>query len=129
MTYYCGFNVLDAAMSIIGSSAVTLYVSNGSTVNADGSVSNFYTAKHIKANIQPMGSREINDMGLDQAQRYCVIYTNGRLRGHESVDQTSTGDCFVYLGNKYRIKTVEDWEGQNGWCQGIAVLNNDLDFI
>lgn len=103
----------------------TLYVSTGSTTNADYSRSPSWTAyTGVSFDVQALSGRDLRQIdGLNLQGTLRSVYLQGNIEG---IDRPAAkGGDVLYFSGQYWIVTVvaEPW-ANNGWTKVIVVLQN-----
>lgn len=113
-------NLMELALSVVGTQSVTWHHANGRTQNAQGQWIVTYDAPIIvHGSVQAVDRVKYQSMGLDMARRYCVFYGTAPIKG---VERGQSPDLLDYNGRRHEVVNELDWLPQAGWC-GVLVVD------
>lgn len=117
-----GENLLDVALSVIGSQEVLYYQYAGRTLNSMG----VYVASFVdpaidvyEGSIQPVNRSVYAERGLDLEKNYVSWFLP--FIDAQDLVRDQAGDQFEYNGRRYQMKGKTDWFMQDGWVEMLGV--------
>lgn len=129
-------NILNTAMSSIGTDRIQYRLYSGNTINDAGVPTVTYGEwANTRASVQPgivssfggkcISEKEYQELGLSWARTYVTIWLSDvGLRTSENENAADQ----IRIGNKvFNVLQVEDWLMQNGWKRCYCVLRRGED--
>lgn len=114
-----GSNLLNMALSIIGSDTILFSKFLGRELNAAGKYINVYAPQvPLEGSWQPMDQRAYQTYGLDLQKQYFMFYTSEVV---ESIARGSAPDLVERNGRKYETKGDTPWFSVDGWTAAMFV--------
>ena len=111
-----GWDLLKQASDLIPTQAVQYRKhTGGATINDFGiDVPQYASATSIKGvHVQAMPSKMYAQLGLQPGRNARRVFINADLQGMES--QFEGGDLLIFEGRTWKIVSVDDWYGYDGW--------------
>lgn len=117
-----GGNLLEAALSALGTQTVSYYKFTGRTVNAIGEdVDSFDLPVDVTGSLQPVPKTLYTQYGLDLTKTYVTFYAPVNS---VAVDRDVGGDEFEFSSDRYKCESLTDWFAVDGWVAIKAVRIN-----
>lgn len=114
-----GSNLLRKALTVIKPQEVVYFRYIGrSTTGAGIYESGFAPGKKRKGSVQPVPRELYERFGLDMQKNYVKFF---QPRDAEDIGRNTSGDQFVFDGNRYQIESNVPWFGVDGWTQSLSV--------
>jgi hypothetical protein len=115
-----GSNLLNLALTVIGSQALAWYRATGRTPNALGEfITTYADPVVIYGSLQPIDKAKYEDMGLDLAKTYYAFYTSN---GIEGVRRDDSPDWLRWNNRRLEVVDEADWLIQDGW-RGLVLVD------
>lgn len=114
-----GGNILAAALRVIQPQTPVLRKWTGRTRGPTGLYVNAYAdPRPISGSFQPVSLNAYQQLGLDLAKKYSVLYTNSPIR---AVAEDGSADVVEYGGERHKAESETDWQTQDGWRSYLFV--------
>ncbi|MEQ6970752.1 phage collar protein [Pectobacterium polaris] len=110
-----GANILNMALGAIGSQSVTYYRDSGQrdTLSNGVLVTRFDPGVVVReGSAQAIPQIKVAQLGLDVSKKHIEWIVPQPVLG---VERDASGDEIEYVGRRYHVIDVEDWENQDGW--------------
>lgn len=119
-----GSNVLKIAMRYLGNQTVKIKPYRETVITDDGRmIPQFDDEIIITGSWQPLNLTTKKFLEIELSQDAANFFTNHPLF---SIDRDRASDVAFYNGATWRIRSVTDWQSQDGWKQ--VLLYRDQDF-
>jgi hypothetical protein len=120
-----GSDILNDALSIISSQAITYYKFSGRTLNAVGQDVAVYDAPvTVYGSFQPIQRNFYQQLGLDLQKSYFNLFTSNNI---VDVGRDVSGDQVNFQGQMYQCESLTQWFDMDGWVQIRCVAILELD--
>jgi hypothetical protein len=115
-----GANLLNIALSAIGSATVTYYKDSGRfTTDTGRDVTTFEAAQVIASgSVQPIPMSRYAYLNLDFTKKYVIWFVSRDALG---VERGKSGDQIVWNTKRYQIESATDWHAVDGWNELLCV--------
>ena len=116
------WDLLKQATELIPGQTVQYRKRSGvATVNSFGIVASPYAAAvAVKgAHVQPIPSKMFAQLGLQPGRNARRVFVRADLEGMEA--QYEGGDLLLFEGRTWKIVSVDNWYGYDGWKALVAV--------
>lgn len=108
-----GSDILNDALSVIASEAVTYYRYAGRSLNNVGQDITVYDDPiTIYGSFQPIQRNLYQQLGLDLQKSYFNFYTSTDMI---DVSRDVSGDQIEFQGKRYQCESLTEWYGIDGW--------------
>lgn len=116
-----GSNILEMALTVIGSTDVNYFAFLNRTTNTVGfDVTNYSIPILITSgSVQAVERKVYQNLGLDWAHQYINWFVPEL--DVTDIARDSSGDVIETLGRRYQLVGREDWLGIDGWKKIIAI--------
>lgn len=114
-----GSNLLRLAMGPIARQKLQHYAFTGRTINSVGDqVSTFAAPVGITGSFQALNRRLYQDLGLNFAKDYSMLYTQADVMPTE---RDREGDLVAFAGEFWQCSSDQDWRAVDGWRKLLCV--------
>lgn len=114
-----GSNLLSMALGVIRPQAPQLLAFTGRVKGPTGIYVNTYADPvTITGSFQAIDPRAYQQLGLDMAKTYSVLYTSTPIR---TVAPDGSGDIVLYGGERHKAESETDWQTQDGWRSYVFI--------
>jgi len=112
-------NILNQALSVIGSRSVLWSAYQSRAQNARGMWASTYAAPvPLAGSWQPVSAKRAKERGLDAAKNHHTLWVSAPI---EMVRRMASPDRVIVDGATHEIISITDWHGQNGWREATCV--------
>lgn len=116
-----GINILNIALSVIGSQPVVYYRDSGAREELPNGVllTRFEPGRAInRCSVQAIPKEKRDQRGLDVASEYVEWFVPRTVTG---VERDASGDQIEWDGKRWQIVgSLEKWAAQDGWCSAVC---------
>lgn len=114
-----GINLLSDALQVINKQNFVYYANSGRSINSSGIlVPVFSDGVTLSGSVQPISSKEKNQMGLNLKDVYIKVYASLDFLDY---NRGVSGDELSYGGDRFKVVSADNWYGQDGWKKIIAM--------
>ena len=114
-----GSNILNAALSVIGSQYFDYYKFLARQTNTIGvDVTVYENPILLSGSIQPVPQNTYAAMGLDFQKNYINIYVS---KDTLDINRDISGDKIIFNNEQYKCVSNTDWFAMDGWTSILAV--------
>lgn len=116
-----GSNLLGLALTVIAPQGVEWHKFAARTQNDKGDwVHSYEPPVALFGSWQPLDQAKYQQLGLDLAKKYFVLYVSAAVDG---VERSKGGDLLVRNGRKYQVEdAANDWLDIDGW-RGVLCID------
>jgi hypothetical protein len=116
-----GSNLLGLALTVIAPQGVEWHKFASRTQNGRGDwINNYETPVALWGSWQPLDQAKYQQLGLDLAKKYFVLYVSA---GVDGVERAKAGDLIIRGGRKYQVEdAANDWLDIDGW-RGVMCID------
>ncbi|ASG88408.1 phage collar protein [Salmonella enterica] len=108
-----GSNLLNLALSVIGSQALEYHAFTGRQTNAAGyDVAEYAEPMPVVGSFQPVPRTQYANLGLDYQKTYWNFYVSADVI---DVARDVSGDQFAFDGLRYQCESITPWRSIDGW--------------
>jgi len=112
-------NLLDDALSIIGTQEVAYYQWIGSVTNDIGvDVDAYNPPENLVGSVQAVPQNMYEMLGLNFQKQYIYFFCSKALI---DLERDVSGDLIQYGDSIYKVESLTDWFMMDGWVQALAV--------
>lgn len=116
-----GVNLMNLALSVIGTKQVTWRQFHARTQNALGNwVVQYKPDQILTGSWQSDPTDRVKELGYDSSKNYRRFYVSAPVEG---VNRGASPDLLITDGRKYEVVSTDDWSVQDGW---VAILCVDI---
>lgn len=114
-----GANLLSIAARVITMQTLQhrAFVSRAENAAGD-TVSVFADPVPIQGSMQPLSSKLYQELGLNLARNYCLLYTSATV---EATDRDREGDLLEFGGKTWQCESDENWAKFDGFTKMLCV--------
>lgn len=120
-----GSDILNDALSVISSQAITYYKFTGRTLNNVGQdIATYDEPATIYGSFQPIPRNLYQQLGLDLQKSYFNLFTSNNI---VDVGRDVSGDQINFQGQMYQCESLTEWFDMDGWVaiRCVAILEFD----
>lgn len=115
-----GSNILETALSVIGTYEVQYFKYLGKTTDSVGNdVPMYDTAITLQGSLQPVKKSIYEQYGLPLQKTYYDFYVSKDLL---DIGRSVSGDKLQFMEKEFQCESSEDWFGMDGWVAMRCVL-------
>ena len=119
-----GSNILDLAMTVLGSQTVNYFRALDRTLNNIGqNITEFDAGILVSGSFQPVPRRLYEIYGLDFQKSYFTFYVSKNVI---DLQRNVSGDQLEFQGQRYQCESNNDWFGEDGWVGVLCVLIDEF---
>ena len=114
-----GANLLSIAARVITMQTLQprAFVSRAENAAGD-TVSIFAPPADIQGSVQPINSKLYQELGLNLAKNYVMLYTSARV---SATTRDREGDLVSFEGKRWQCKSDQNWAGVDGFTKMLCV--------
>lgn len=114
-----GANLLSIAARVITMQTLQhrAFVSRAENAAGD-TVSVFADPVEIQGSMQPLSAKLYQELGLNLAKNYCLLYTSAAVEG---TDRDREGDLVLFGGKTWQCESSENWRMFDGFTKMLCV--------
>ena len=114
-----GANLLSIAARVIAMQTLQhrAFVSRAENAAGD-TVSVFAAPVEIQGSMQPLSAKLYQELGLNLAKNYCLLYTSAAIDG---TDRDREGDLILFGGKTWQCESSENWAKFDGFTKMLCV--------
>jgi hypothetical protein len=114
-----GGNILNLALSRIGTDTITYYQYVSRVNNASGiKVASYAAPVPMQGSMQAVPHTMLAMLGLDLGRDYAMFYTQSTVN---DLERNSAPDQYSYGGHRYEVVSNTDWNMPQGFTGVLAV--------